>query len=498
MIIEKINKHKLEVLVFALIILITIFFRFYRLDEYMTFLGDEGRDALVVKKILVDKDYPLLGPPTSVGNMYLGPLYYYMMSVPMAIFWLDPVGAAGMVALIGSLTVVLIYYLSRSWFGFLPAILASLTYSISPVNIIYSKSSWNPNPEPFFASLVILGLYKIHKTGDFRWFVLIGIAFAFAIQMHYLALLLLPTIIVFYFYEASRKLPKKSLFLGTSLGILSFIFLMLPLVIFDFKYNFLNFRSLMNIISGKETPIDKELASPIIRFLPIYSDNLIGRYIASGISFVIWVLSVIIAIPIFTNLYNFVRYKKINYPILLLSCWLVFGLIGLSLYRQAVYDHYLGFLNPTPYLLLGAFIFIIKKPFKFPFVVLAILVVGYISLINSPLFIPPNNQYLKTKMISEYIFKKSKGEAFNFALIAERNYDSAYQFYLYKLGNPPKHLSEANTGQLFVVCEDKVCNPINHPKYEISAFGYAKIENEENVDGVKVFKLVPNPGGSPN
>lgn len=463
----------------------------------MTFLGDEGRDALVIKKILVEGDYPLLGPPTSVGNMYLGPLYYYMMSVPMAIFWLNPIAAAGVVALIGTLTVVLIYYLARVWFGFLPAVLASITYSISPVNIIYSKSSWNPNPAPFFASLVILGLFKIHQTKDFRWFILVGVALAFALQMHYLALLLLPTILVFYFYEAFRKLPKKSLFLGTSLGLLSFIFLMIPLVIFDLKYNFLNFRSLMNIINGKETPLDKELSSPIMRFLPIYIDILIGRYISQGVNFVTWGLSLIIAIPVIANLYTYFKLRRINYPIMLLSCWMIFGLIGISLYRQSVYDHYLGFLNPAPYLLLGAFVFHLRKPFKLLLAAPLLLVIGYINLTNNPLLVPPNNQYLKTKVISEYILEKSQGKPFNFALIAERNYDSAYQFYLYKLGNPPKHLAESNTGQLFVVCEDKICNPINHPKYEISAFGFAKIDTEGSVDGVKIFKLVPNPGGKP-
>src|SRR3989344_8367888 len=83
------------------VLLLSAFLRFYRLDEYMTFLGDEGRDAIIIKEMLVNKNLPLIGPPTSVGNIYLGPLYYYMMAAPMAIFYLNPVAAAGMNALIG-------------------------------------------------------------------------------------------------------------------------------------------------------------------------------------------------------------------------------------------------------------------------------------------------------------------------------------------------------------------------------------------------------------
>jgi hypothetical protein len=37
-----------------LILVIAAFLRLYRVADYMTFLGDEGRDVLVGKKIIVD------------------------------------------------------------------------------------------------------------------------------------------------------------------------------------------------------------------------------------------------------------------------------------------------------------------------------------------------------------------------------------------------------------------------------------------------------------
>src|SRR3989344_8204332 len=96
------KKNRLEIIFIIGLILLTAFLRLYRIDEYMTFLGDEGRDAIIIKKILVSYDFPLLGAPTSVGNMYNGPLYYYMMSFAMAVWWMNPVAAAVMVALIGT------------------------------------------------------------------------------------------------------------------------------------------------------------------------------------------------------------------------------------------------------------------------------------------------------------------------------------------------------------------------------------------------------------
>ncbi|MDZ7586952.1 MAG: hypothetical protein U0946_04300, partial [Patescibacteria group bacterium] len=54
--------------------------RFYRLPQTLQFLGDQGRDALVLKDLVVNFNLPFIGPITSVGGFYLGPLYYYLMA----------------------------------------------------------------------------------------------------------------------------------------------------------------------------------------------------------------------------------------------------------------------------------------------------------------------------------------------------------------------------------------------------------------------------------
>jgi len=203
------KKHRYEIIFIICLILITAFLRLYRIDEYMTFLGDEGRDALVVKKILVDYDFPLLGAPTSVGNMYNGPLYYYMMAAAMAVWWMNPIAAAAMVALVGTATVGLVYYLARAWFGKVAAIISATLYALSPVNIIYSHSSWNPNPAPFFALLGTIGLYKSRQSGNYLWLILTGGALAFAVQMHLLALILFPIFATIWAYELWEKYTKK-------------------------------------------------------------------------------------------------------------------------------------------------------------------------------------------------------------------------------------------------------------------------------------------------
>ena len=56
----------------AIILAIAAFMRLYKIQDYMTFLGDEGRDVLVVYNIL-HGHLTLLGPTSSVGGFFFGP-----------------------------------------------------------------------------------------------------------------------------------------------------------------------------------------------------------------------------------------------------------------------------------------------------------------------------------------------------------------------------------------------------------------------------------------
>ena len=135
------------------------FLRLYRIADYMTFLGDEGRDVLVAYNIL-HGHLTLLGPTSSVGGFFLGPIYYYFMAPFLLLFNYNPVGPAVMVALFGIATVWLIYKFCTDLFNPKIGLIASFFYAISPLVISYSRSSWNPNPLAVFSLSYFLCLYK--------------------------------------------------------------------------------------------------------------------------------------------------------------------------------------------------------------------------------------------------------------------------------------------------------------------------------------------------
>ena len=34
------------------------------------------------------------------------------------------------------------------------------------------------------------------------------------------------------------------------------------------------------------------------------------------------------------------------------------------------------------------------------------------------------------------------------------------------------------------------CNPINNPEWSIAAFGWAEVDSEWEIDGIKIYKLI--------
>src|SRR5690242_8294184 len=101
-------KKKVSLLILIAILCLAAYLRLYRISDYMTFLGDEGRDVLVAKSIL-EGHLTFLGPRSSAGDFFMGPAYYYMITPWLLLFNYDPVGPAVMVALFGIATVWLIY-----------------------------------------------------------------------------------------------------------------------------------------------------------------------------------------------------------------------------------------------------------------------------------------------------------------------------------------------------------------------------------------------------
>jgi len=214
-------QERFKYLLLAAILLLGFFLRFYHLKALAMFIGDQGRDYLVAKEILVNHRFPLIGPQTSIPWIYLGPFFYYFLAIFLWLGKFDPVWPAYGTALFGVFTIYLIYLLGKKIKNEETGLLASFFYAISPYAVLQSRVSLHPSILPFFVILYLIFLLKFNLLGQI-------LSFLIAVQLHLSAILLLP---IFFVYREwvktgeNKSLRKLKSFRVFMIGILGMIVL---------------------------------------------------------------------------------------------------------------------------------------------------------------------------------------------------------------------------------------------------------------------------------
>lgn len=502
-------KINFELLAILVIVILAAFLRLYRISDYMTFLGDEGRDVMIAKGIL-EGHLTLLGPTASVGGFFLGPIYYYFMTPFLWIFRLDPVGPAVMIGLIGVATVFLIYKVSKEFFGVKAALVASSLYAVSPLVIAYSRSSWNPNPMPLVSLLTLYLTYKSVKNPSFKKLILIGFFLGIALQFHYLATFLI-IIVLIYILVSNFHLKKKISFsLNQFLKILiGFLVGFSPFLLFEVRHGFPNIKTILGFIFSN---VLSTSYGDNISFANVVKDvffRLFGRlvtYFPPKEQFGFFDQNLLFLWQLFTVSLGvlsvlFILKKKDKLIKLFFEIWIVFGVILFGFYKKPIYDYYLGFMFPLPFILVGNFLSRVyeykNKFFKAGSLLIFLGLFGF-NLYYNPFQNTPNRQKDQVKSISAFVLSKTDNKPFNFALMTGGNSDHAYRYYFEVLGKPDVRMEnimndpqrKTVTDQLLIVCEEKPCHPLGYPSFEVSNFGRAEVVGQWDVSVVKVYRLV--------
>ncbi len=489
---------RLETTLLVILILSAIFFRFWQIRDYVVFLGDEGRDMIVMRRIFTEKQLPFLGPTASVGGFYLGPIYYWM-AAPFLLLWrFDPVGPSFLVAILGVGTVLLLYKFLRESIGFWPAILASFLYSVDPLVVRYSRSSWNPNPLPFFSLLLIYFLYLGINRRKLIYFLLAGGSFGIAVQLHYLALILVAVSALIVLVNTNFKKWLPILLLS----IIGFLTTFSPFLSFEIRHNFPNLKTIMEFVTRGTTLGIKttNLVWLISNVGNIFLEELTKLKGTPVTQLTFWVVTIGGAAGLIKN---FKTEKKLIFSIGLI--WFLGGLAGLRFYSGQVFDYYFGFMFPAPFLLTGLTFYLFWQKVSLRLFPLTITVAAMIFFISNGFFRQePNRLIDQTEHVASFVIDKTGGQHYNFALISESNSDHAYRYFLEIKNHKPVELETLVTDQLLVVCESKKCAPLGHPIWEIAGFGRAEIAGEWELPniGIRVFRLThwpgePSPAGKP-
>jgi len=450
------------------------------------FLGDQGRDALIVKKIVTLQALPAIGPPSSIGEVFLGPFYYYLVAPFLFIFRLNPVGLAVGVALLSCIGLYSAYIIGKRTLPGKGAFYFFLLTTFSYELVRIARFSWNPNLLPFFAFITIYLLSRSCDIDNKKWFYfsgLFGIFFGLSFQLHHLAgLLVLPVAVYFILALVRQKNFRLLLVPLVSFG--GFLLTLVPLIIFELRHQFLNTHNLISVFT------QQNIVSSGPLYLRLYDIN--TSFIEFAFHFRFPPLLALALTLGVIGLSTWKCAKKFHPFVAVVILSVVLYLFGFSRVNSSLIPHYYNPIYVCFYFLI-AYIFATKKNIVFSFFSFILICLFVLRQAQGYEFISQKGSFqdANPRLIGAFIASRAGKQKINLTTYpTDFTSRDCYQYFIELNGGTVVDGSSAQvTDSMYVLCNKQPCRVINSDSWNVQMFGAAKIDTMWNKDGIAIYKL---------
>lgn len=417
---------------------VAAFLRIFRLEALTEFLGDQGRTMIILDEVIKHGIIPLSGPTTLTGH-HLGPIFYYLL-LPGYILTRSPLGVSYWVVLLGILSVIVLYDLARRMFGVWPARAVSLLWAVSPYIIRADRVVWEPNLVPLFSLFFAYVLYRTHQEQkDWMWIAL-GVTVGVLVQLHYPNVFFIG-LTGLYLIISRRRFVRAGL-----LWFAGFLLVLLPFLYYEYTVGFWDLQGISSIIAGgvrdvvgKRVMLERFLESAFRVFgraLPFMSRQ------SAAVVILLWTMFV----------YTFPTKRNG-----LLTVWVFGGLLGMARYSGVLYDHYLYFLVPVPFLMLASVIATLKQSAWRYVITTSMSLVIIIQFTHVDILNSGNNDVQRVRNAVELIDAEVGNSRFSFTLINSRSFsDLHYRYYMRRTSLKSESITDAYQ-TLVLICDQSDC-----------------------------------------
>jgi 4-amino-4-deoxy-L-arabinose transferase-like glycosyltransferase len=373
-----------EFLTVLLLFSLASFLVFWKISEWQYLSYDQARDFIIIKRILVNRKFTLLGPSVGIiDGLYLPPFYYYLLAPALYLFRFHIIGPDILQAVFGLGAVVVFFFLAKSFWGMFPAVLSTLFLISNPYMLQASRHARDPHMLPLVVLLIMVCLWQYLNKKSKVTLVWMGILLGVAISLHLTAVVFLPFWLVLLYRELKSDAFNRYVFFS----LVGFSVFFTPLLLFELRHNFSMSRAVIHSLSNQNSgnlPITFFLKTrrffwywiklPIVflsgtyqnallslRSLPISSLDKANLQAASSpeklklvLSGILWVFSLISAI--------FLGDKKQKLAIRLIWLFLLAGFaVSFLCPLGACYLYYFYGLFPFLFLLIAGAIYFLTK-----------------------------------------------------------------------------------------------------------------------------------------
>ena len=421
------------------LILFALFLRVYNINRTTEFLGDQGRDLLVVRGLVQEGKWPVVGPTVGAGH-YTGPFYYYLIAPSYILFKGNPAASAIEMSMISVAAILLFLHVATSLFGFPIAYGVSFLWALSPLMIIQDRRLWNPTPIPFFVLLLIASLLWIYKK-NYWGFLTAAFASAILIQLHYVNGITLSLAIIILIGIVHQSKEKK-IVPWCITGLILFTAVLSPFIFYEAQHGYKDIIGSISTLFLK----DGQLFSKR-QYFNTFVD--ICTRLASYIVSLSWKIP-LIAIAACVLIGNLIRKKIVSY---ILVAWLGIGIACLSFYKDTFQPQYAYQFIPIVFLLLGGVLQSIRK-LTWPLIFGLVTVITIVSWSSNNPYKTNNPDLPRIAALTDAVVLMAKDTPFTFTVIHSRSFTDFHVRYFFRTKNVEVvPVDDVNNKTLFIVCE---------------------------------------------
>jgi len=428
------------------IIILSVFLNFYMLGSLHPFIGDQGW-FYVSARDLINGQIPLVGITASYTWLSQGALWTYMLAPFLYIFNFDPVGGAYLSAILGVLSVLIIYILAKEMFKSEEmALISAALLAVSPLSIAFFRMPYHTSPIPLAILIFIYAIYKF-SSGKYYYLVLasfmLGILYNLAlVTMVFWVLTFIILIKVRYF---NFKLYLASFF--------AFLVPMIPMILYDFRQfsGFYQLTALPRLIkvglfdSGGFNP---RVYLNVFESLLVYNQLLIFT-LNKVISFGILIFSLLFLIWQSTKR----RKSDFSDADFILGLWVFIPIIGIFI-NKTPSAAYLPMFYPGIILLIAyVFVKIIQRNIKLRPIIYALFLLIFLTnfySVISTLYSTKTTRVVTisdNKRVAREIVERSQGKPYNLVSVGpgsefENNLKN-FEYLTWWMGNGPSEERES-------------------------------------------------------
>lgn len=337
-----------------ILILLSLVLRFYNYQNRWGLALDQAHSALIARYALEVLKIPLIGPFSSAGPMQTGGEWYWFVMLGTVFNQNEVITPWIFLTLTYVLFVLLMVYLGKELISKKFGILLGILTLVSTAQIAQSSNLTNQSPLAMFSLFAVWSMIKYVKTRKLKFLFLLGFNVSIAISFHFqgvaLIALVLSTIIL-------GRVNLK----GISAALIGLFIPMIPLLLFDLKYDFVNSRNIIQYYLHDQYKISLDVLGRRWKtYAGIFWPNA-WAHVIGGRSFVGYTLLTGLGV---ITIYNFLKRNISKEWQIIITSFI--GMVTLVRYvRTPLYDSYIVFLHPFIFLLTGWVIYSLYKKNKF-------------------------------------------------------------------------------------------------------------------------------------